>query len=193
MTHDNAATLDALVEIVGPTHVLTAPSDMALYQQDWRGRYTGAAIAVVMPRTTQEVSEIVKACARLNVVIVPQGGNTGLTGGAIAEADRPAILLNLSGMTTVREGAATNNSMTVEAGCILANVRELADEHQRQFPMLLGSVGSCQIGGLISTNAGGTGVLRYGNMRELVLGIEAVLPDGRIWDGLRGLRKAHSG
>lgn len=193
MMQDKATILDAFANIIGSQYVLTDPSDTQLYQQDWRGRYQGAAVAVLMPGSTQEVAALVKECARHGVAIVPQGGNTGLVGGAIAPADRPAVLLNVSRMNRVRHVDANNNSLTVEAGCILANVREVADEHQRQFPMLLGSVGSCQVGGLISTNAGGTGVLRYGNMRELVLGVEAVLPDGRIWDGLRGLRKDNSG
>lgn len=193
MKRDSAALIKSFSNIIDPSRILTDQDDMHLYQQDWRGRYKGAALAVLMPRSTSEVVALVKMCASLNVAIVPQGGNTGLTGGAIAESDRPAVILNLSRMNQIREIDADNNSLTVEAGCILANVREVAEENQRQFPMLLGSVGSCEIGGLVSTNAGGTGVLRYGNMRELVLGLEVVLPDGSVWDGLRALRKDNSG
>ncbi|SDH83662.1 FAD-binding oxidoreductase [Variovorax sp. OV700] len=188
-----AALLERFAGVVGPARVLTDPGDTQPYQQDWRGRYKGAALAVLMPGSTSEVAELVKACASLGVAIVPQGGNTGLTGGAVAGAERPAVILNLSRMNRIRDIDATNNSLTAEAGCILANVREAADERQRQFPLLLGSVGSCEIGGLVSTNAGGTGVLRYGNMRELVMGLEVVLPDGRVWDGLRALRKDNAG
>lgn len=188
-----AALLEQLAKVVGPARVLADPGDTQPYQQDWRGRYQGAALAVLMPGSTSEVAELVKACASLGVAIVPQGGNTGLTGGAVAGAERPAVILNLSRLNRIREIDAGNNSMTAEAGCILAHVREAAEERQRQFPLLLGSVGSCEIGGLVSTNAGGTGVLRYGSMRELVLGLEVVLPDGRVWDGLRALRKDNSG
>lgn len=199
MKHDTPAWVEQFAKIVGPSRVLTDPHDTQPYQQDWRGRYQGAALAVLMPGSTDEVAALVKACASLNVAIVPQGGNTGLTGGAVASGsggaggDRPAVLLNLSRLNRIREVDARNNSLTAEAGCILAHVREAADAHQRQFPLLLGSVGSCEIGGLVSTNAGGTGVLRYGNMRELVLGLEVVLPDGSVWDGLRALRKDNSG
>lgn len=193
MTCDTAALIAQFARIVGPSRVLQQPDDTAPYQQDWRGRYKGEALAVLMPGSTQEVAALVKACAASDVAIVPQGGNTGLTGGAVAPRDRPSVLLNLSRMNRIREIDAANNSLTAEAGCILANVREAADVQLRQFPMLLGSVGSCEIGGLVSTNAGGTGVLRYGNMRELVLGLEVVLADGSVWDGLRALRKDNSG
>jgi FAD/FMN-containing dehydrogenase len=193
MEQDIADLTAQFARCIGASRVLVRPEDMAPYQQDWRGRYRGSALAVLMPGSTEEVSALVKVCAARQVAIVPQGGNTGLTGGAIAQAGRPGVLLNLSRMNRIREVDADNHSLTAEAGCILAHVRECADAHQRQFPLLLGSVGSCEIGGLVSTNAGGTGVLRYGNMRELVLGLEAVLPDGRVWDGLRTLRKDNAG
>ncbi|MGJ3701174.1 FAD-binding oxidoreductase [Variovorax sp. AFSI2.2] len=193
MSLDTAALLDQFAKIVGATRVLTDTGITQPYQQDWRGRYRGAAIAVLLPGSTNEVAEIVKACASQQVAIVPQGGNTGLTGGAVAEPGRSAVILNLSRMNRIREIDAGNNSLTAEAGCILAHVREAAEQSQRQFPLALGSVGSCEIGGLVSTNAGGTGVLRYGNMRELVLGLEVVLPSGRVWDGLRALRKDNAG
>lgn len=190
---EHAEFIRRLCGIVGSTRVLTQSADMEGYQQDWRGRYKGGALAVVLPADTVEVSAVVKACSEARIAIVPQGGNTGLVGGAVAPTDRAAILLNLSRMNRIREVDASNNSLVAEAGCILANVREMADQQQRQFPMLLGSVGSCEIGGLVSTNAGGTGVLRYGNMRELVLGLEVVLPDGTVWNGMRALRKDNSG
>jgi FAD/FMN-containing dehydrogenase len=188
-----AALLERAAAIVGPSRVLTEPSDTEGFQRDWRGRYRGEALAVLMPANTAEVASLVRLCGEQGVAIVPQGGNTGLVGGAIARGDRPSVLLNLSRMNRIREVDARNDSMVAEAGCILANVRTAAEEHDRLFPMLLGSVGSCEIGGLVSTNAGGTGVLRYGNMRELVMGLEVVLPDGTIWDGLKALRKDNSG
>ena len=132
-------------------------------------------------------------CNEMDVAIVPQAGNTGLTGGAIASGDRPSAILNVSRLNRVRDIDVRNNSITVESGFILENLRSLANENNRLFPMLLGSVGSCEVGGLVSTNAGGTGVLRYGNMRDLTLGLEVVLPDGQIWNGLRGLRKDNTG
>ena len=193
MSLDTEALLAQFAKVVGAARVLTDPRDTQPYQQDWRGRYQGAALAVLMPGSTSEVAELLKACASLDVGVVPQGGNTGLTGGAVAGADRPTLILNLSRLNRIRDIDAGNNSLTAEAGCILAHVREAAEESQRQFPLLLGSVGSCEIGGLVSTNAGGTGVLRYGNMRELVMGLEVVQPDGRVWDGLRALRKDNAG
>lgn len=190
---DQAGLLMRLASVVGADRVITGESDTAGYQEDWRGRYRGHALAVVLPSTTAEVAEVVQACGAFGCAVVPQGGNTGLTGGAVASGARPSVILNLSRLNRIREIDTGNNSMTVEAGCILANVREAAAEAGRQFPLLLGSVGSCEVGGLVSTNAGGTGVLRYGNMRGLVLGLEVVLPDGRVWDGLRGLRKDNAG
>ena len=187
------ALLAGAAAIVGTDRVLVTPSDTDGYQRDWRGRYKGEALAVFMPANTQEVAALVRLCREAGVAIVPQGGNTGVVGGAIARGDRPSILLNLSRMNRIREVDARNDSMVVEAGCILENVRTAAEDHDRLFPMLLGSVGSCEIGGLVSTNAGGTGVLRYGNMRELVMGLEVVMPDGAVWDGLKALRKDNSG
>lgn len=179
--------------IVGTKNVKSDIADTELYRRDWRGRYSGDALAVVLPASAEETSRIVRLCAEMQLPIVPQAGNTGLVGGAIPPADGRGVIVNVSRMNAIRETDLANGSVTVEAGCILANLREHADRQDRLFPMLLGSVGSCEVGGLISTNAGGTGVLRYGNMRELVLGLEVVLPDGRVWDGLRGLRKDNSG
>lgn len=179
--------------IVGENRVLTSVQDTEGYERDWRDRYHEKSLAVVLPGSTQDVSAIVRLCRELGIAIVPQGGNTGLTGGAVVNPDQPSILLNVSRLNKVRDIDTRNNSMTVESGCILANVREQAEQQRRLFPMLLGSVGSCEVGGLVSTNAGGTGVLRYGNMRELVMGLEVVLPDGEIWNGLRALRKDNTG
>jgi FAD/FMN-containing dehydrogenase len=179
--------------IVGGGRVLTSATDMDGYQRDWRERYRGDAIAVVFPGGTDEVVELVSLCDEFDVAIVPQGGNTGLTGGAIATGESPTILLNMSRMNRILNIDIRNNSITIEAGCILENLRSFVEGYGRLFPMLLGSVGSCEIGGLISTNAGGTGVLRYGNMRDLVLGLEVVLPDGQCWRGLRALRKDNTG
>jgi FAD/FMN-containing dehydrogenase len=179
--------------IVGSQRVLTDSHAIEGYQKDWRGRYCGNALAVFLPNSTEEVSALVQLCRDFKVAIVPQGGNTGLTGGAIASGARPTIIINLSRLNRVREIDIRNNSITVEAGCILANLRSHAEDNNKQFPMLLGSVGSCEVGGLVSTNAGGTGVLRYGNMRDLILGLEVVLPDGNIWHGLKALRKDNTG
>ncbi|KAF1048567.1 FAD-binding oxidoreductase [Xylophilus sp.] len=179
--------------LVGPDRVLTGPDRTDSYERDWRDRYHQKAAAVVLPGTVEEVAAIVRLCGDAGVAVVPQGGNTGLTGGAVAPADRPAILLNVSRLNRIRNVDLRDNAMTVDAGCILADVRARAEEHGRLFPLLLGSVGSCEVGGLVSTNAGGTGVLRYGCMRELVMGLEAVLPDGSIWNGLRSLRKDNTG
>ncbi len=179
--------------IIGVARVLTEKQDTEGYQRDWRDRYRGHAIAVLLPGSTEEVSQLIRLCSDMDVAIVPQAGNTGLTGGAIASDDRPTVILNVSRLNRVREIDVRNNSITVESGFILENLRSVANENNRLFPMLLGSVGSCEVGGLVSTNAGGTGVLRYGNMRELTLGLEVVLPDGTIWDGLRSLRKDNTG
>ena len=189
--HDDFAS--AAAAIVGAKHVLTDPAETAPYRTDWRGRYTRDALAVVFPGTTQEVSALVQLCGSLGLPVVPQAGNTGLTGGAVPSASGNSVLLNVSRMDRIRQLDLANNSLAVDAGCILANVRTAADENDRLFPMLLSSVGSCEVGGLISTNAGGTGVLRYGPMRDLVLGLEVVLSDGRVWDGMRALRKDNTG
>ena len=185
--------LAALVRTAGADHVLTAPEDMAPFLTDWRGRYHGAALAVVKPSTTAQVAEVVSACARAGVPIVPQGGNTGLCGGATPLADGRAVVLGLSRLDRIRALDADNDTLCVDAGCTLAVVQQAAAAAGRLFPLALASEGSCLIGGNLSTNAGGVQVLRYGNARELVLGLEVVLPDGRVWNGLRGLRKDNTG
>jgi FAD/FMN-containing dehydrogenase len=191
MTH--SALLTELRAIVGESAVIADGDALAPYLVDWRGRYSGAARAVVKPASTEEVSRVVGLCARNRVPIVPQGGNTGLVGGGTPLADGQDIVLNLSRMNKVRDLDPANNTITVEAGCILQDVRDAAQGADRLFPLSLASQGSCEIGGNLSTNAGGVHVLRYGNMRELVLGLEVVLPDGRIWNGLRALRKDNTG
>jgi FAD/FMN-containing dehydrogenase len=189
---ERLACLRALAEIIGDKYVRTG-ADAEPYEQDWRARYRGNAVAVVLPGTTEEVAAVVRVCVQHGVAIVPQAGNTGLTGGATVPDGVTAVIINVSRLNKVHQLDLLNNAITVGAGCILADLRALADENDRQFPVLLGSVGSCEIGGLVSTNAGGTGVLRYGNMREQVLGLEVVLPDGRVWNGLKALRKDNTG
>ncbi len=185
--------LDALRAIVGDAHVLTAPQDMAPFLIDWRRRYTGSAQAVVLPDTAAQVSQIVGWCAATRTPIVPQGGNTGLVGGATPDGSGRAIVLSLKRMRRVRRVDAANDTLTVEAGCILSDVQQAAREHGRLYPLSLAAEGSATIGGNLSTNAGGVQVLRYGNARELCLGLEVVLPSGELWDGLRGLRKDNTG
>ncbi|MHC2432649.1 FAD/FMN-containing dehydrogenase [Bradyrhizobium sp. USDA 4451] len=185
--------ISAAIQIAGVKGVIASPSETAGYFMDWRRRYKGEALAVVLPTSTEQVSELVKLCRSLGIAVVPQAGNTGMTGGAVPISDRPCVILNISKLNRIREIDTLNNSVIVEAGCILATLRETSERAGKLFPMLLGSVGSCQVGGLVSTNAGGINVLRYGNMRDLVLGLEVVLPDGQIWNGLKVLRKDNSG
>ena len=185
--------IDALSRIVGKSNVLTSTDDTRSYFTDWRKQYAGTADCVVRPASTDEVSRVVALCAREGVAIVPQGGNTGLVGGSVPAGGRREVLVSLSRMNRVRSIDALNDTMTVEAGCVLAAVQAAAAQAGRLFPLSLAAEGSCQIGGNLSTNAGGVNVLRYGNAREQVLGLEVVLPDGRVWDGLRGLRKDNTG
>jgi FAD/FMN-containing dehydrogenase len=182
-----------LVEAVGSGHVLTAPEGMAPFLTDWRGRFTGRAEAVVMPATTGETAAVVRACARHQAAVVTQGGNTGLCGGATPAAEGRSIVLSTRRMSRVRAIDSENDTITVEAGCTLQSVRDAAERAGRLFPLSLAAQGTCTIGGNLATNAGGTQVLRYGNTRDLALGLQVVLPDGEVWDGLRGLRKDNSG
>ena len=178
---------------IGVSHVLTAPEDTAPYLTDWRRRFTGRAQAVVLPSTAGEVAAVVSACAEQRVPIVPQGGNTGLAGGATPDASGDAIVLSLKRLNRVREVDAINGTITVEAGCVLHDVQQAAHDAGQLFPLSLAAEGTATIGGNLSTNAGGTQVLRYGNARELALGLEVVLPSGEVWNGLRGLRKDNTG
>ena len=185
--------LQELAGIVGPANVLTAPEDTTPYLRDWRRQYSGPALCVARPASTAEVARIVASCAQHGVAIVPQGGNTGLCGGSVPTGARRELVLSLSRMNRVRALDPLNDTITVEAGCVLAAVQQAAAQAGRFFALSLAAEGSCQIGGNLSTNAGGVNVLRYGTAREQVLGVEVVLPDGRVWDGLRALRKDNTG
>lgn len=178
---------------IGASHVLTDEADTVAYLTDWRRRFTGKALAVVKPSSTEEVAAIVSLCNQYRVPLVPQGGNTGLVLGSVPDESGNAIVLSLTRLDRIRAIDTINNTMTVEAGCILQRVQDAADEAGRLFPLSLAAEGSCTIGGNLSTNAGGTAVLRYGNTRELCLGLEVVTPQGEIWSGLRGLRKDNTG
>ncbi|TAK98845.1 MAG: FAD-binding oxidoreductase [Rhodospirillaceae bacterium] len=166
---------------------------MAAYLHEERGLYRGRAAMVLRPSTTAEVAAVVAACAAAKLPIVPQGGNTGLCGGASPHEDASEVILSLSRMNKIRAIDPVNFTMTVEAGCILADIQAKAAEQNCLFPLSLAAEGSCQIGGNLATNAGGINVLRYGNTRDLALGLEVVLPDGRIWNGLRALGKDNTG
>lgn len=185
--------LAAFEAIVGRAHVLTAPSDLAGYLTEPRDLYKGEALCVVRPASTQEVAAVVKLCNESRTPIVPQGGNTGLVGGQIPDRSGGAIVLSLQRMRALREIDLASNTMTVEAGMVLAQAQAEADRVGRLFPLSLASEGSCTIGGNLATNAGGTGVIAYGAARDLVLGIEAVLADGRIFSGLSKLKKDNTG
>jgi FAD/FMN-containing dehydrogenase len=173
--------------------LLTDPVEMAPFLLDWRKRYRGGARAVAQPDSTADVAAVVRWCAGRRIPIVPQGGNTGLSGGATPDASGEAIVLSLARLSRVRAIDPINQSITVEAGCILADIQRAALAAERLFPLSLAAEGSCTIGGNLSTNAGGVQVLRYGNARELCLGLEVVTAAGEIWDGLRGLRKDNTG
>jgi FAD/FMN-containing dehydrogenase len=182
-----------LGEIVGAGNVLTAPEDTKSYFTDWRRQYSATAECVVRPASTREVAAVMALCARDAIAVVPQGGNTGLVGGSVPTGQRREIVLSLNRMNRIRAIDVLNDTATVEAGCVLAAVQRAAEDVGRLFPLSLAAEGSCQIGGNLSTNAGGVNVLRYGTAREQVLGLEVVLPDGRVWDGLRALRKDNTG
>ncbi|WP_114974202.1 FAD-binding oxidoreductase [Rhodoferax ferrireducens] len=179
--------------IVGASACVIEPAEVAPYVIDYRKLYQGQALLVVLPASTSEVSRIMTWCHANNVPVVPQGGNTSLMGGAVPDDSGTAVVLNLKRMNQVTEIDSVNDTMTVQAGVTLNAARSAAESASRLFPLRIGSEGSCQIGGNLATNAGGTAVLRYGNMRDLVLGIEAVLPDGRIFSSLKGLRKDNTG
>ncbi len=182
-----------LAGIVGPANVLAGAADLAPWLSDWRGRYRGAARCVVRPASTAEVAAVVGACAAAGAPIVPQGGNTSLCGAATPDDTGSAVVVSLGRLNRIVAVDPSNDTISVEAGCTLAAVQEAARAAGRLFPLALAAQGSCQIGGNLSTNAGGVQVLRYGNTRELTLGLEAVLANGEIWDGRRGLRKDNTG
>jgi len=193
MAESAAPLLAALKGIVGEANVLTAEADVAPYSIDWRDRYRGRPRAVVRPGTTAEVAAAVRCCAEHAVPIVPQGGNTSMCGAATPHDGGHEIVVSLTRMNRVRAVDPDNATLTVEAGATLASVQQAAAGAGLMFPLSLGAEGSCAIGGNLSTNAGGTAVLRFGNARDLVLGLEVVLADGRVWNGLRALRKDNTG
>ncbi|MBL0143465.1 MAG: FAD-binding oxidoreductase [Betaproteobacteria bacterium] len=188
-----AALLERLRVLVGERGLVTDAAGLEPHTIDWRGQFRGHAALLVKPASTEEMSKVVALLSEAGVGIVPQAGNTSLCGASIPDASGTQVIVNVSRMNRVRAIDLDNNTITIEAGCILADLQRVAAENDRFFPLSLAAEGSCEVGGNISTNAGGTQVLRYGNMREQVLGLEVVLPDGRVWDGLRGLRKDNTG
>lgn len=185
--------IEQLAAIVGAGNVLTATADTAPYLTDWRGRYHGSALCVVRPASTAEVAALVRACAAAGVAIVAQGGNTSHCGASIPDASGTAVLLSLSRMKAIRAIDTANNTLTVDAGCVLHTLQQAALAAGRLFPLALAAQGSCQIGGNLATNVGGINTLRYGTARDNVLGLEVVLPDGRIWNGMRAVQKDNAG
>ena len=179
--------------LLGADYVLDQPDAMAPFVTDWRGRHTGRALAVLRPASVDQVAALVRACAQWSVALVPQGGNTGLVLGGVPDGSGASVVLSLARLNTIRAIDAVNHTMTVDAGCILHTIQQAAAEQGCLFPLSLAAEGSCTIGGNLSTNAGGTAVLRYGNTRELCLGLEVVTPQGDVWSGLRGLRKDNTG
>ncbi|MFZ6772440.1 FAD-binding oxidoreductase [Undibacterium sp. SXout7W] len=185
--------LESCRHLIGEQYVLTLSEDISTFLTDWRQRASGKALAVLLPASTSEVAALVRLCKQFAVPIVPQGGNTGLVLGSIPDSSGNAVLMSLRRLNLVRDIDHANNTITVEAGCLLQQVQQAASNANRLYPLSLASEGSCTVGGNLSTNAGGTAVLRYGNARELCLGIEVVTASGDIWDGLRGLRKDNTG
>ena len=178
---------------VGAANVLTGGAEKQRYLHDWLGKYHGAAQAVVRPKTTREVADVLAICRSHATPVVPQGGNTGMSGGATPDGSGTAVVLSLERMKAVRAVDPIGNTMTVEAGAVLADVQQAARDADRFFPLSLGAQGSCTVGGNLATNAGGVAVLRYGTMRDLTLGLEVALADGRVWNGLSSLYKDNTG
>ncbi|MDF1722381.1 MAG: FAD-binding oxidoreductase [Minwuia sp.] len=185
--------LDRLKGVVGSRGFIDQPDDMLPYTVEHRDKWQGVSPLVVRPGSVAEVQQVMAICNETRTPVVPQGGNTGLVGGSIPFGHGDEVILSLNRLKAIRGVDAMNDTITVEAGCVLQDVQQAADAVDRLFPMRIASEGTCQIGGNLSTNAGGTAVLRYGNMRDLVLGLEVVLPDGSLWEGLRGLRKDNTG
>ena len=186
------ALLAALRDSLGAAQVLS-DGDLSAYETDWRKRYRGRALAVVRPADTAQVAEVVRLCAAHGASLVPQGGNTGLVGGGVPDDSGRQVLLSLTRLNRIRAIDKANLTLTAEAGCVLQAVQQAAAAQQLMFPLSLAAEGSCSIGGNLATNAGGTQVLRYGNARELCLGLEVVTADGEVWNGLSGLRKDNTG
>ncbi|WP_423604976.1 FAD-binding oxidoreductase [Sphingomonas sp. MS122] len=193
MTPAQAQLVEAVAARFGPKTVITERQAIAPWLDDWRGRYHGAAAAIVQPDSVEAAAETVRLAARLGVPLVPQGGNTSMVGGATPPDDGSALILSLRRMNRVRRIDAAANLVEAEAGVILAHLHDAVLAQGRRFPLTLGAKGSATVGGLVSTNAGGTQVLRFGTMRGLVLGLEAVLPDGSVHDGLAALKKDNRG
>jgi FAD/FMN-containing dehydrogenase len=189
----DAALLDRFAAIVGEAHALRSEADVAPYVTERRGLYPGITPLVLRPGSVEEVSRIMRLATETRTPVVPQGGNTGLVGGQMPDRSGREIVLSLSRLNRIREIDMLSNTATVEAGVVLQTLRDAADAADRLFPLSLGSQGSCQIGGNLSSNAGGTGVLAYGNARELCLGVEVVLPTGEVLDDLRKLKKDNTG
>ncbi len=185
--------LDAMASVVGEANVLTDPGHTADYLVDWTRVYSSSALAVVTPKTTAEVAEIVKLCGSRNIAVVPQGGRTGLCGGGVPVAEHRSVVVSLKRMNAIRSLEPASRTVVAEAGVVLEVLHEAALEHGLVFPLVFGAKGSCTIGGNLSTNAGGSNVVRYGNTRELCLGVEAVMPDGSVINALTGLRKDNTG
>ncbi len=185
--------LNQLSEVLEKKYILTQDEDKAPYLTDWRKRFTGKAFAVLLPSTSNQVAAIVRLCAQHQIALVPQGGHTGFCGGATPDNSGKQVILNLKRMNQIREIDIANQTITLEAGCILQTAQEKAAENGFLFPLSLGAEGSCMIGGNLATNAGGTNVLRYGNARDLCLGLEVVTAKGEIWNGIKGLRKDNTG
>jgi FAD/FMN-containing dehydrogenase len=190
---DTDTFLNALTSLLGERGLLREPDTMARYVSDWAGDTLGMPLAVARPANTEEVAEVVRRCYEQGVAMSPQGGHSGLVAGALPAANGQELVISLERLNSVRAIDPVNFTITVDAGCILENVKRAAFDHDCDFPLSLGAQGSCQIGGNIATNAGGLNVLRYGMMRELVLGLEVVLPDGRVWEGLNALHKDNRG
>ena len=181
---------EALLGVVGRKGWIDDKGEMEPHLIEARGFWRGTCTAVIRPASTEETARVIEICAKAGVPVTPQGGNTGLQGGAVPDG---GVILSMGRMSRIRDVDPLNHTMTVEAGCVLAAIQDAADEAGCLFPLSLAAEGSCQIGGNLSTNAGGVQVLRYGNTRDLVLGLEVVLPDGRVWERLRGLRKDNTG
>ncbi|CAO1662401.1 FAD-binding oxidoreductase [Salinicola sp. NYA28a] len=188
-----AALLDDLATLLGKGGLLTDADDMERYRVDWPGHRGAEPLAVARPSTTRQVADVVSYCHRHDIPLVPQGGHSGLVGGALPDADHPELVISLERMASIRHVDPINFTMSVDGGCVLQSIKDAAEAADCDFPLSLGAQGSCQIGGNVSTNAGGLNVLRYGMMRQLVLGLEVVLPDGRIYNGMKALHKNNTG
>ncbi|KLU25100.1 2-hydroxyacid dehydrogenase [Caballeronia mineralivorans PML1(12)] len=193
MTSTHPSLIERLHAVVGDAGLVLDAERQAAYLTDWPRKWTGRTPVVVRPNSTEETAAVMRLCHQTRTPVVPQGGNTGMTGAGIPDMDGAQIIVSMNRMNRILEVDATSNTMTVEAGVILASVQQAAADANRFFPLSLGAEGSCTIGGNLATNAGGISVLRYGNARDLALGVEVVLADGRVWDGLRALRKDNSG